>query len=87
MQQDAKTVEELIATLLHLIPAGINGMVGRTIEANPKFVDPTIEMVEGTPQPIYKAQFGNIAVILIQEFLSYAYERPDLSHFFVEKPD
>ncbi|MBI2166120.1 MAG: hypothetical protein HYU29_06940 [Chloroflexi bacterium] len=85
MPEDAKTIEELIGVLVQLIPAGINGMIERIVAAHPEFVDPTIEMVEGTPQPIYKAKFGNIAVITIQEFLSFAFDRPDLSHFFVEQ--
>ena len=84
MPEDAKTIEELIDILLRLIPAGINGMIVRIIEEHPEFVDPTIEMVEGTPQPVYKAKFGNMTVIAIQEFLAFAFQRPDLSHFFVE---
>lgn len=66
MPEDAKTIEELIDVLLQLIPAGISGMIERIVEANPEFVDPTIEMVEGTTQPIYKAKFGNIGVITIR---------------------
>ena len=84
MPEDTKTIEELVSILLQLVPAGINGMIERILEAHPEFVDPTIELVEGTPQPVYKAKFGNIAVITIQEFLAFAFKRPYLSHFFVE---
>ena len=87
MQENAKTIEELLETLLALVPAGINGMIEHIIDVHPEFVDPTIEMVEGTPQPVYKAKFGNMALITIQEFLAFAFNRPDLSHFFVESAD
>ncbi len=81
------TIEELLQILIDLFPAGINGIIERIVSEHPEFVDPTIEMVEGTPQPVYKAKFGNIAVATVQEFLAYAFQRPDLSAFASEDTD
>ena len=77
---EAKTIEELYGTLNSLVPAGINGIIDRIIEANPRFIDPTIEMVEGAPQPVYQARFGNMMVIAIAEFLAFAFDRPEFSN-------